>query len=101
MADDNAGHLIVPTKENVVSLTNSSSVLRSDKVISPNVEDRYDLQWPTSQERDLTQIITEDTTTNPNNCDSNGTRGIPREQETEFKCLEVVVDNVFVRTTLK
>ena len=89
MADDNASHLY--TNKKVVSLTNSSNVLISDKVISPNVENQYDLQWPNSQERDLTQIITEDTATNPNNFYDGkyGTDGVARRQKTEFKCPEV------------
>ena len=90
MADDNTSHLY--TNEKVVSLTNSSNVLISDKVISPNVEDEYDLRWPNSQERDLTHIISEDTATNPNNfCDGiYGTSGrMARRQKTEFKCPEV------------
>ena len=84
MADDNASHLY--TNEKVVSLTNSSTVLISDEVISPNVENQYDLRWPNSQERDLTQIITEDaedTATNPNKFwdGKYGTSGMARRQK--------------------
>ena len=44
------------------------------------MEDQYDLRWPTSQERDFTQIITEDTATKSNiNCDPDG------RQEKELK----------------
>jgi hypothetical protein len=81
---DNTNH---SNNENVKSLANSSTVLISDNVISLNVEDQYDLRWPTSQERDFTQIITEDTATKSNiNCDPDG------RQEKELKqCSEVTM----------
>ena len=37
--------------------------LNTKKVVSPTVEDQYDLCWPPSQGRDLTQIISNNTTT--------------------------------------
>ncbi|CAB4004719.1 S-phase kinase-associated 2 isoform X2, partial [Paramuricea clavata] len=76
--------------KNVKSLANSSTVLISDNVISLNVEDQYDLRWPTSQERDFTQIITEDTATksNINNCDADGRQEKELKQCPEMKKMQ-------------
>ena len=92
MADNTKSTNHSNINKNVKSLENSSTVLISDKVISLNVEDQYDLRWPTSQERDFTQIITEDTATKSNiNCDADG------RQEKELKqCPEVIISHILV-----
>lgn len=47
----------------VKSLASLSTDVVSNKIVSPIVEKPYDLRWPTSQERDLTQITHEETST--------------------------------------
>ena len=61
------------TKNDAKSIANSSTALTSDIIISPNKGDQYDLRWPSSQERDFTQIIVEDTShTKSNILNTNG-----------------------------
>ncbi len=84
---DNASHS--HSNENVVvSLANNSTVKTFNKEISPKVEDHY-LRWPTSQERDFTQIITEDTVDTTTKTGKTYVNDDGR-QETELKqCSEV------------
>ncbi|XP_028403724.1 S-phase kinase-associated protein 2-like [Dendronephthya gigantea] len=48
------------SKNNLNLLSSSSTNVVSNKTISPIVENHYDLRWPTTQERDFTQITHEE-----------------------------------------
>ena len=81
-------------KKNIVkSKPNSTNVLTSDMTISPNTEVQYDLRWPTSQERDFTQIIAEDTSHTKSktrsNINTSRNTGKGRQEKELQQCPEV------------